>query len=288
MMNGSKKGGDFSENKNLSVDFFENKKAQVTVFIIIAVVIVAVTALFFVLRGSLDVLKSPDEIFLDQQVNIIRERVDDCVYQSAQKVIFINSLQGGYYEPAQDSFRLSLDDDETIFFVPKYINFDQNKILSRTALENQFSLGVKKEVQNCFDFSDLPIEIIYDLDNAKFTSLLSKNSIRVQADLPITLTSNLSSQRINNFEITLDSKYLQMYLLATKLTEQQYSNREYFCVSCVTDESFKSGFDISTEETQDSSSETVLYSILYYDDSKNISEIYLFAHRLKLLDGGEL
>jgi len=131
------------EKKSL-FNFEKNKKAQVTIFIIIAVVVVALVALFFMYspKLKLNFTKSPQnpEAF-------IQECIQDQIQNNVKKL----SLQGGSIEP--ESFILYQDEKiEYLCYTNEYYKpcVVQQPLL-KSHIESEIKNAIKSSADICFN-----------------------------------------------------------------------------------------------------------------------------------------
>ena len=91
-----------------------NKKAQVTIFVILAILIVAVIIIFFAVRNS--IVDTSNKIPI--QIIPIYDFVTGCIEDSGYNALYTIGQQGGYFIPSTGSLE---------FGVPYYI-FDADSI----------------------------------------------------------------------------------------------------------------------------------------------------------------
>lgn len=120
-----------------------NKKAQVTVWVIVAAVFVATIILFLFLRGKFDIKIGGASEFNAQYF------LDQCIRTDAEKIMDKMLLQGGFYEPAD--YKLYKDEKiayacKTESYYSKCIN--QHPMLL-TEIHDDYYNKVKPLVDNC-------------------------------------------------------------------------------------------------------------------------------------------
>ncbi|KHO54840.1 MAG: hypothetical protein QT10_C0011G0021 [archaeon GW2011_AR19] len=93
------------------------KRGQITIFIIISILIVAVVVLFFSLRGTLQKEKP-----VSPETAEIQNFVQGCLDESLESVVFKVGENGGYYFPPKVS--------TPVLEVPYYIK-DNNNLMPK-------------------------------------------------------------------------------------------------------------------------------------------------------------
>lgn len=103
----------------------ESKKGQVTIFVILAILIVAGILLYFVLRKDV-----PEKIKYSPGTEQIYNFVQECLEDTAEEVIYNVGQGGGYYFPPEFS------SDSGIVY---YLVNGRNNMPSKEEIENEIS-----------------------------------------------------------------------------------------------------------------------------------------------------
>lgn len=218
----------------------EFKRGQVTIFIIIAIIIIAGVILFFM-------LKSEKQEFSVSETYSVKNFVEYCLASSLERVVFINSLQGGYYLVPEDSL---IYNDYNFYFeskIPYYLIESEIIIPSKENLESQVSLGIEREFENCLDFSEFSYDIRYNYEALEVDSVIRSSFVKVNLKLPIIIESKGSTVILEDFNSEIATNYFLLYRLAKELTEEQSRDLENICLSCVVKSAEKYGCNISSQ-----------------------------------------
>lgn len=216
----------------------EFKRGQVTIFVIIAIIIIAGVILFFMLRPE-------EQEFSVSETYPVKNFVEYCLASSLERVVFINALQGGYYKVPEDSLIYS---DGNFYFesqIPYYLIESELKIPSKENLERQVSLGIKGEFENCLDFSEFSYDIRYSYEALEVDSVIHSSFVEVDLKLPVVIESKGSTVILENFNSKIDTNYLLLYSLAKELAEEQSKDIENICLSCIVESAEKYGYNVS-------------------------------------------
>ncbi len=216
------------------------KRGQVTIFIIIAIILVAIIILFFVFRQD----KQKSFIL---ETSSLKNFVESCLTSSLERVIFINSLQGGYYLVPEDSL---IYNDYDFYFeskIPYYLIESKLLVPSKEDLENQISLGLEREFEDCLDFSEFPSKVTYDYESLEVDSQIINSFVEVDVKLPLVVKSEESAVILEDFNSKVDSNYFLLYSLAKQLSEDQSRDIDNLCLSCIVESAEEYGYNVSSQ-----------------------------------------
>ncbi len=248
-----------------------NKKAQITIFIIIAIVILVGVLIYFLVE---DIPRDGKATFSLEQIKV-KSHVDSCLEKSVITTLFINGLNAGYYINDKDIFENYSYESPSFY----YFLYGEENIPSIKAIEEQISLGIEKEMLNCLNNSQFDFEVHYDFDSLEVKSFLFRDFLRVDLFLPIFIQSNNSKYFLKNFGFEKKTNYLEFYNLAKNLTSEQLNHPEKICLSCMSDFSLDNGLDVEFYE----STNRDYYEIIYYIyDPQEKGDMFSFAHKFKL------
>jgi len=122
------------------------KKSQITVFIIIAVIIVVsfiALMLFFYGRDD-DLEEHKDPVDIER----INNFVEECIFQTGEDAVYRIGRTGGYSEAS----KYSTSND-----IAYYYDKGRNLLPPKSEIENQLALYIKSNLNSCIkDFSDFP------------------------------------------------------------------------------------------------------------------------------------
>jgi len=208
-----------------------NKKAQVTIFIIVAVLIVVAVGIYFLVRGSFD-------LGISKNLEPVYDYYLSCIEETAQQGASILGVQGGYiYVDEMDfvagsqyrPFSSQLD-----FLgqpVPYWMYVSGNNLLkeqvpTETSMEEELSRFVEERIGYC-DFSDF--------ENQGYTILLNSEDVKVDVeindlDIDVSVDSKLSiyfeedSAIVNSQDVKINSKLGKFFNLALETYNYEKEN----------------------------------------------------------------
>ncbi|MEM2933172.1 MAG: hypothetical protein QW622_03140 [Candidatus Pacearchaeota archaeon] len=240
------------------------KKGQVTLFIIIAILIVAAgIAGYFVYQNY---QKAQEQIKM-QTFLPVKQVIDDCFNISSNDALFISGLQGGYTEPKQFL--------ETNLSKIAYWYYEGRNIQpSIEDVENEISSYINIALPLCFSLN-APKTFELDYDKARTTTTIKENEILFAVDFPVIAKQQELSIKFNKFDTKIDSNFSKIYQIASEIVENEVSNPDYVPISNYT----LSNFDILIMPYD---TKTLIYAIV--DNSSLIYEqpyILMFANKFK-------
>ena len=162
------------------------KRGQVTIFIIIAIVVVALVAGFFLFREQLGLedIFTPkgDEVYLF---------VEECIEGTGKDAIYYIGENGGYMFSPERS---------TPGGIPYYYFKGKNYMPSKNEVEEEISSYVNEILSFCTeDFIDFPN---YDITEGeiKTETKIEENNIILNVEYPLSVTKDGSVTLFNDFK----------------------------------------------------------------------------------------
>jgi hypothetical protein len=225
-------------------------KAQVTVFIIIGLIILILVGLYFGVKSIIDSDKPdvPDPL-ANKEAAIIKDYVDNCVYQVGKQAIIKVGEQSGYTEiPGSLKFNpLPYKSDlfyNEIYSLPYWYHFSEDNVFKshkpalcsysgdcgivdfgegsvQENIENYLNKNIDSCINNFKSFDN-----VYDIfikGDKEFNVQIINDKVIINFNYPIDVKS-LNSNSITNFEsfsTELNVPLLQMFVLAMDITEAE-------------------------------------------------------------------
>lgn len=162
------------------------KKGQITIFIIVAIIIVGLVVLFFTIRG-----KTSLNIGTSQEVKPVYAYVRDCIEQTAYYGIYEIGAKGGYYFPARDS----VDTGEAYYVLAK-----KSLIPDKETIESQLGAYIEVNLRICLDGFKLFPSFNISSGEISATTILKEDRFIVNVNYPITITQAGSVSKLSKFE----------------------------------------------------------------------------------------
>jgi len=201
-----------------------NKRGQVTIFVIIAVVIVVAIIGYFVLIDRISVSSVPEEFQPAYNYYI------SCVEEEVEAASMLAGERGGYlflpeFEPgsAYKPYSSQLD-----FFgqgVPYWYYLSGNNLIkeqvpSKSLIQEQFNEYLVDKIEDC-GFGDYEKNMIIEKGEASVSTKIQDSKISVDFSIPISFASLESSARVSKHEVEVDSKLGRFYKLAIDIYNKE-------------------------------------------------------------------
>jgi len=200
----------------------ENKKAQVTVFIILAIAIVVVVVLIFIGREGFG-------IFTIEGPPI--EEIKKCMEDSVEGGMDILSLQGGSINP-ENYYLYQENKVEYICYTGEYYEkCVMQKPLLRQAIEEELEIYIKPEVEKCVnDIEDSLRKKGYSVSSkeAQISVELIPNNILISLEDINLVIAKDTTESYKNIKAELNSKFYSLVMIATSIAnwEARYGDSE--------------------------------------------------------------
>jgi len=224
------------------------KKGQVTIFIIVAIVIIAILALYFLL------IKPPKEIqgvYTDSIYNFVEE----CIQETAEDAIYEIGQNGGYYMPTSLSTRTG---------IAYYYADNKNLMPTQERVESQISAFIKENLffctKNFVQFTN------YNVSQGKIDvdTTITKDKVNIKVNYPITLSQGEESSRIEDFEKDVEAR---LGLVYNSIAEVVNSSEYGICLSCLYDIAEENDFYV---EMLDYDENTII--VIFIDRNSEINQ----------------
>lgn len=173
----------------------ENKRimgvyGQVTIFIIIAILIIAAVALFFIFREKVGITKEKP---VSPEIATIKNFVEGCIKETSEDGIILVGIQGGYFNLPRE--HLVLENSEIAY---AYYN-GKNTLTPISNMENEINSYIKNSLPFCFELGNFSGFNITE-GKIKAESTINKDEILLKVNYPLTIKKGKSTS-------ILDEKY---------------------------------------------------------------------------------
>ena len=209
-----------------------NKRGQVTVLIILAIVVVLGISLFFIFKGSSGEKGRQyfEEQGLTPSVNNIQDFIKDCLETNAKDALIDVGIRGGYFTRPPRYFEMQWA------FIPYY--YDQGEFLqpSKEQIELELAAHVDFNIESCIseiDFNNFNIE--YEPSSTK--AEINPNTVTFTSKLPTIIKHKRNSITfdLDQHPITFNSSLKDILDVATFITESHKEDPDLICINCITE-----------------------------------------------------
>jgi hypothetical protein len=209
--------------------YFENifkipksKRSQITVFIILAILIVVLIGVFFSYRMNLLNLNSD---VVNPDIAPIHSFVVSCIKQAGEDGIYNIGQTGGYF----NSPNLSTDNQ-----ISYYLYGNDNLMPSKEKIENELSEYMNNMLffctKNFIDFPDFNVK----QGEIKTKTTIEDNKVIFNVNYPLSIKKNDKSYLFNQFkDIEIPVRLGVIYGVNQLIMEDQMKNKKDVCASCL-------------------------------------------------------
>ena len=217
---------DFKMNKSKKISnrssLTSQTRGQVTIFIIIAIMVISAIALFFVFREEVIIEiggkpeENPEAFF------------NSCIKDKIEESIIVISLHGGYIDnPLHKEFKFEGENFVNISYLcytqSNYAQCINQKPLFTQDLKKEIKNYISSDVEDCFNemVESFSRGYIVNSDYKDFEVEILPKRVIIQTDLRMTLTKSGESTEYKNFEITVASRLYEISNLVQEIVNQE-------------------------------------------------------------------
>lgn len=244
------------------------KKAQVTIFVIISIVIIIGLAVLFYykedLAENLSIKIFTKQATLPYELQNTESMIDGCVKSLVTSGLHLLGVQGGYLELPEDV--LETENMEVAYAYDKGIEALPEKEMMEQQLGNYVNLALPA----CVDFSKFP-KFSMIAGNPETKVEINEESVKVTLSYRVTAKNEESSYRLKgSYTQTVPVKLGRMYDVAKAFVEKEVKDPSMIPLSDLEN----SGFVF---EVKPYTKDLLIYSLT--DDSLEESYTFMFATR---------
>jgi len=201
---------------------FKSKFAQVSIFIILAVVVLVVIWSFFYLNGFFGVSN-----FGKFRLNNVENAVVDCVEQTSLEGLDVIGVQGGYYNRPENAYDLNE------IFVPYYYYEGEYFMPSKEDIESELEDYVNNNLNVCLDRIDIQgYELSYDTPES---SVVIGDKINFKVDMQVNVVKDgeQSVLELRKFPVDVKSKLKDILEVIDYYIYFHKQNPAMYCINCL-------------------------------------------------------
>jgi hypothetical protein len=203
----------------------KNKKAQVYIFVILAIVLVIGILLFFVMSDS-------GKVKINDEANP-QAYIESCIDGSVDEAVEILVEQGGYIEPTNS---VKYKEDKKIGYLCYNRNFylpciNQEPMLIEH-IEEEINNYIEPRVEACFNGLKQNLEKknnVVEIGDMDLNVDLRTNQVLVLVDRDLEITKNEDTRRFEKFEVNTPHPLYNLAHIALEIVNQEakFCNFDY-------------------------------------------------------------
>ena len=218
-----------------------NKRGQVTIFIILAIIILAGIIAFFILRNN----SNETDIFSSSgQTSSINKFIESCFEEIISEAFLLISFQGGYYNVPEPKKQLGP------LLIPYYLYEGKFNVPQIEEIEGQISSYIEENSERCLN----NISGNYELKNKgepNTNSKFEENELKVKVNFPLIFTKENEGIKIDEFKIEKQTKFLEHYNNMLEFLEEQQQNKNELPIGSLNALALSNGYIYSIFDEDD-------------------------------------
>ena len=208
------------------------KKGQVSIFVILAILIVVGFGIFLLLRGESQKKELNREYFeqqgLQPSIKNIQDFILDCQEEVSREGLKRIGIQGGYHKRPDYYF------DMDWAFIPYY--YHEGLILMPTMerIEIELSSYVDDKINSCLDkinFKNFDLEY----GDSETRTRIDKKKVLINTKFPVKIRheGEITDFRLSKHELRIESYLNEIIEVAEYITDSHKKNSNLMCINCI-------------------------------------------------------
>ena len=225
-----------------------DKIGQVTIFVILAILIVISVILFFVLRDDNGDVGEYDTKTIDGYV-------ESCLEDSLEEAIYFNSIQGGYFVVPEPYV------EEGFLRIPIYWQASrfserghQDYFPSLDVIESELEDAVKVRFENCtgnFESFRQEVKSIDVSDIEEIDVNIIDGKVSVFMNKPVFIFNNGERKKFENFDVDVNFDFIEKYDIMKEMMDVQRDAGNWMPIFEFSDIAKKHGINYTLVEKED-------------------------------------
>lgn len=240
------------------------KNAQVSVFIILALIIISVIGIYFILNSNLK--NEKEEI--NPQIQPIYSYVDNCIKKTAEDAVSYVGYTGGYFENPELS---------TQSHIAYYFDKGENYMPSKEKIEQELGVYMANMLFFCVkDFMDFP-DFDIKQGNIKTTAKIEDNKVLFNIEYPLSISKEDKTYYITKFEKEIQVRLNTVYSVIINIIDDHMKNGRDVCISCINNWADENDLYV---EMHDYEKDVVIFTVIDRNSKINDDDFrFNFANR---------
>ncbi len=239
------------------------KRGQVTIFIVVAIVVIGIVGVLIYLNTNKN-QESKSVLETDSVHSFVQLCLDETLKEGVEFV----GLQGGYYnEPVLSKYYI-------FYNIPYYWSAGENKIPEINKIEEEISEYVEDNLDYClndFKIFENSYEIKASEINVKSLDVLD-NEVQVNIDYPISVQAGEKIVEFKKFDSSVSSDLKKAYDISKQIIEEQKKTPNEIPLGFIAQLASSNDFTFETINVED---DDVVYTLIF--GNENNPFIYAYA-----------
>lgn len=203
------------------------KKAQVTLFVIIAIVAVALILLVILLTGGFKTQ------FTQAEIAQVKNYLDDCFKFKTQDGILSIARQGGYNTLPQAN--INFLEEKTAY----YWKDNQTLVPTTTTVASELAAYLDAHASECLKMPSYALTA-----TSCQTQVEVRDKVKVLFECPITIQKGMASTQLKDFTVEIDAPLTKMIDVSAQIVEEYKKTPGILCIECFDEISEKNNITV--------------------------------------------
>ena len=251
------------------------KRGQVTVFIILGIVILMLTAsvlmmVKFITQEQIDI--EEQEFLTSLSYESVEIFVQSCLDITAENAIELISVQGGYHKVSENYVN-------NIFFkIPYYFDVGENSFPNLNEINQSLVNYMLEELPYCLNDFSYFTDVGYEIETGEMLVEVEMNDqIIFNFDYPITIKQISIEKEVKSFVSEIDLNFLEVYNIINDTFNEHSLNPNHVPIGYLTASSEYNNF---TFDLYYNENDVVIYSLTFDQYQINDEDYtFIFASR---------
>lgn len=192
-----------------------DKRGQVTLFIVIAIVAVAIILFAILLTGGFKTQ------FTQAEITQVKGYIEDCLKLKTEDNILFIARQGGYNTLPQAS--INFLDEKAAY----YWKDNQTLIPSTSTIADELVAYLDVHASECLKMPG------YSLAATSCKSQVEiKDKVKALFDCPVTVQKGMASTQLKDFTVEVDAPIAKFLDVSSQVVEEYVQKGDNVCISC--------------------------------------------------------
>ena len=240
------------------------KRGQLTIFIIVALVVIGFVVLFFAFQNNL--IQQPTNPNADRVSNFVK----DCIEQEGIKAVYQVGRNGGYFFAPNKS---------TESGIAIYYELGKVYIPSKKQVEDEISFLLGERVFFCTNYFENFLDINVTDAELSIKTDIQNEKVIFNVDYPITIAKGESKSTLKNFNVEIPIRAGIVYNSVAEFMRNQTAGN--ICLSCLSDILTKNNIQV---DMRDYDEDKVVF--IFKDENSKINNetfAWIFANDYRLI-----
>lgn len=243
--------------------FSKSKRSQISIFVIIAIVFVAILLIYFVIKGNLITNSG-----INSEIKPIYNYVDNCLEKTAEDAIYTIGQNGGYFIYANKSNEIG---------IPYYFDREENLMPSKEQVGKELEKYINDMMffctKNFVEFPDYNIKY----GEIKTKVEINRDETIFNLNYPLSINKGENNFVLENFNKVIPSRLNTIYKVAEEIIKEQMLEKNNICINCIGDISFENKVFVSMNDYTENE---IIFSIRDNEIGlKGEEYVYYFVNR---------